>query len=206
MLLKKISIVMMVLFVVALPAMNRPPIKSTRTAIVSDPYSIFRAAERGNITVIRKMIADRVDLNQVDKVFGNTPLIIAAMNGKTDVMEALIEAGAKLDIKNTADENAMFAAVRTGQVESVRTLLKAGMSPNQREDLGLGGGQTLLMIATQNNNPEIVKLLVEEGADTRAQLPGMEHLQRRTAGQMVERSPNQDEIKAYTQYKKEKLP
>lgn len=191
------------LFAVALPAMDRPRIKSTRPAVVSDPYSIFKAAERGNLKMIQNMIANRIDINQRDNL-GNTPLIIAAVNGRTDVMNALIRAGAQKDIKNDADESAIFAAINAGQVDSVRTLLKAGVNPNQRELYGLGGGRTLLMIATQNKNAEIVKLLVEAGADLDARAPHVVPGQDRTARQMAETAS--EEVKAYTQLKKEKLP
>ncbi len=191
------------MFVVALPAMDRPRIKSTRPSVVSDPYSIFKAAERGNLKVIQNMIANRVNLDQQD-ANGNTPLIIAAINGRTEVMDALIRAGAQKDIRNKADDSAIFAAINAGQVGSVKTLLKAGVNPNQRELYGLGGGRTLLMIATQNKNAEIVRLLVEAGADLDARAPHVVPGQDRTARQMADTAS--EEVKAYTGYKKEKLP
>lgn len=195
---------LLVFFTAVLPAMNTRRIKSTRPVVVSDPYSIFKAAERGNVKVIRRMIANGVSVDQVD-ANGNTPLIIAAIHGKTDIMDELIRAGANTDIKNNADDNAIFAAVRAGQAGSVHILLKAGVSPDQREIYGLGGGKTLLMIATENNNTEIVRLLVEAGANKDARAPLLVPGQDRTAAQMAPTMAS-EELKAYLDGKKEKLP
>jgi ankyrin repeat protein len=204
---KKISIVLMVLCAGLTIAMDRPKRPIIRQGPISDVTadSIFKAAQEGRLKTIKRMIAEGKNINQTD-ASGNTPLIIAALNGKTDVMNALISAGAKLDIKNYADQNAMFAAVGKGQVESVRTLLKAGVSPNQREEFGLGGGLTLLMIATQNNNSEIVKLLAQAGADLEAKAAAKIPAQQRTAGKMAESIIGGEEVKAYTTLKKEKIP
>jgi ankyrin repeat protein len=51
------------------------------------------AAANGNIDIIRLMVEEGADVNQVD-VRGNTPLSSAKKAGKTEAVELLIELGA----------------------------------------------------------------------------------------------------------------
>lgn len=203
---KYVSFLLLIIITTAV-GMDRPPKPSTwqriKGVMIGDK-SIFAAAAKGDLKTIQKMIDKKENLNQVDDS-GNTVLMIAAGHGHTQIVEALIKAGANLNAKNNADQNAIFEAVERGNTDIVAALLKAGVSANQREIAGLGGGRTLLMIATQKNNPTMVRLLVEAGADTQERRLGLMRAQRTTAGEMA--SENADkEVKAYTQLKKEKIP
>jgi ankyrin repeat protein len=49
----------------------------------------FKAAFRGDLATIKKLIESGVDVNMKDKT-GKTPLILAAQNGHQDIIELLL--------------------------------------------------------------------------------------------------------------------
>ncbi|MBL8992542.1 MAG: ankyrin repeat domain-containing protein, partial [Spirochaetia bacterium] len=55
------------------------------------------AAEWGQLEMVRVLIQNGVDVNAVDKA-GYTPLMLASQQGKTEIAETLLDAGAKLDL------------------------------------------------------------------------------------------------------------
>ena len=58
-----------------------------------------------------------------------------------------------------------MTAARTGEPETVRTLLAHGADPNLRE---MTRGQTALMWAAANNHAAAIQVLAERGADINA--------------------------------------
>ena len=68
---------------------------------------------------------------------GETPLHVAAENGHTAVVEALLKNGA--DIQSTTDgsETALPTAAKTGHYEAVETLLKHGAKVTVKDRDGL---------------------------------------------------------------------
>ena len=73
-----------------------------------------------------------------------------------------------------------MVVARTGNVESARLLLAAGADINVKEEWG---GQSALMWAAAQSQPEMVKFLVANGAD-----PDARGLERRLAAQDPRRS------------------
>jgi len=56
----------------------------------------------------------------------NTALIIAAINGKTDIVKLLIENGADIDAKNKYGDTTLTIAVKYGHTDIVELLKQAG--------------------------------------------------------------------------------
>ena len=61
--------------------------------------SIHRAAEKGNIEVVKKHLANGADINARDSD-GLTPLIQAAFKGHNELVELLIAEGADVNAKD----------------------------------------------------------------------------------------------------------
>ena len=57
-------------------------------------------------------------------------MIVAARNGRAEIIKALIEAGASLEIKDEYDETALRTAVRYGRTEIANSLIDAGARPD----------------------------------------------------------------------------
>ena len=67
---------------------------------------------------------------------GSTPLISAATFGKTEIVKALINANADLDIKNNEGSTALHAAAFFCRIEIVQMLIDAGADKNLRNNHG----------------------------------------------------------------------
>jgi ankyrin repeat protein len=93
-----------------------------------------------------------------------TPIIVAAQHGCTDIVRLLLEAGIKdINHKNDQGESALLTAAQEGHKEIVQILLDAGADINQPNS----DGETALTIVTRNrHNKEYIYFLIENGAET----------------------------------------
>jgi ankyrin repeat protein len=94
-------------------------------------------------------------------------LVWAAKSGRTEVLELLVELGARVDADPYRGTPLTWAAVN-GRVESVRKLVELGADVNQRGTFGgpdHGEGVTALHLAAQAGRGEAVEALLELGAD-----------------------------------------
>jgi len=95
---------------------------------------------------------------------GSTALHWATYQVDRELVQALLERGARADITNKFGSSPLAEAVKLGDVELVRMLLEAGAdadSPNQ-------DNQTALMLAVSAGSLEIVRMLIDAGADINA--------------------------------------
>lgn len=94
-----------------------------------------------------------------------TPLMLAAGNihrDNDDIVEMLLEKGARIDEKNWEGWTALMLAVRNGNKNCVKILLDNRASI----DLQKKDGYTALMVAIVNKNYYLIKLLLDSNADT----------------------------------------
>lgn len=102
---------------------------------------------------------EAVDVVAVDGVdgYGRTPLSWAAERGSADVLNALVDAGAAVDVAcgDYAQPPLCFAAMG-GHTTAVETLLSAGADPNQSSD----NGQTAISWAAEHGHQDTVRYLM----------------------------------------------
>lgn len=92
-----------------------------------------------------------------------TPLDIAAASHQADVMQSLLEAGAKTDAESPYGTPLTFAAI-TGNYEGAKLLLERGADVNvARVD-----GKSVLMMASTAGNPVLVAELLKHKANVNA--------------------------------------
>ena len=102
---------------------------------------------------------------EITNRYGVGPASLAAENGNAPILERLLAAGVYADHALPGGETLLMTGARTGEPETVRTLLAHGADPNLRE---MTGGQTALMWAAAYNNAAAIRVLAEHGADVTA--------------------------------------
>jgi len=92
------------------------------------------AIDAADVERLQAMLDEGADIDALDR-YGQTGLMLAAMYGRTGVVEFLLERGAALDRTAKFCLSALMLAVINGHVEIVRMLVQAGADTELR-----GGG------------------------------------------------------------------
>ena len=87
---------------------------------------IHTATLLGDLDAMKQHIAAGSDLDEGEPTLGSTPLISAAVFGKTEIAKALIEAGADVNFKNNDGSTALHSAAFLCRMEIVEMLLENG--------------------------------------------------------------------------------
>jgi ankyrin repeat protein len=126
------------------------------------------AAELGNPTVLRLLLEAGADPNGTNSV-GDNALILAIINGNTQSVDVLLQFGANPNQPNSFGISAVSGVVMQGDTKMLETLLAAGGDPNTMMAGGRGKqsgmGVPLLCVAALAGQAEVMRLLVEHGAD-----------------------------------------
>jgi hypothetical protein len=132
----------------------------TRTIPGKD--GILDAAAKGDTRAVLALVKSGANPNTTN-ARGQTPVWIAAMNGHTRTVRALVkECRADATTPTKGGETPLFAAAFSGHTETVRALVECGADPDTADELGLAP----VVIAAHNEKSETVRALVHEcGAD-----------------------------------------
>ncbi|MFC1478071.1 ankyrin repeat domain-containing protein [Candidatus Margulisiibacteriota bacterium] len=123
--------------------------KNVLTILLNNGWSAKKEA-------VKALIEAGADLNAQNKE-GNTALMIAIRNGKTEILNLLTDAGADVNVPNNKGETALMLAAS----KDAKLLIEAGADLNAISK----GGYTALMYAAYSGKTEVVKLLIGAGAD-----------------------------------------
>jgi ankyrin repeat protein len=126
--------------------------------------ALLWASYNGDVDLVKRLVTAGADVNATND-FGAFALSEAAMTGSAPIIEALLKGGAKVDATNKEGETALLEAARSGHVDAAKELLKAGADINVTEQWG---GQSPLMWAAAQSQPEMVKFLIAGGANVNA--------------------------------------
>lgn len=111
------------------------------TKKVSPPtMDIHTATLMGDIEVIQQHIEAGSDLDVREPAMGSSPLISAAVFGKTDIAGELIKAGADVNLQNNEGSTALHSAAFLCRLEIAEMLLENGAN----KDLNNNHGSTAL--------------------------------------------------------------
>ena len=135
----------LVLVAVLLPACSHKDAhKKNETSIDKPAMNIHAAVLAGNLEVIRQHIEAGSNINEIEPMSGSTPLISAATFGKTDIAEALIEAGADLTISNNDGTTPLHSAAFFCRVEIVQLLIDVNADKTLRNNFGATPRETVM--------------------------------------------------------------
>ncbi|WP_106744690.1 ankyrin repeat domain-containing protein [Yoonia maritima] len=156
--------------------------------------ALLSAYQHGSHEIVRSLIASGVNVN-IGTSDGQPLLILVIAHGDQDILELLLDAGADPNIRDTEGNPALLSAILSAQYESAMRLIERGASVNVkgpkwapihaaaehgRVDLCKAlldarasidqlafMKRTALMQASKRKYADVVKLLLERGADTR---------------------------------------
>lgn len=109
--------------------------KATSTVEVPD-IDIHTAVLTENTEALRQHIAAGTNINEKDPFGGSSPLISAALFGKTEQAKILIDAGADINFQNNDGSTALHVASFFCRPDIVRILLDKGADKTIRNKYG----------------------------------------------------------------------
>jgi len=122
---------------------------------------IFGAARANDTVQIANYIKQGIDINQANPK-GFTPFILAVYNNNIDAVKFLLKNGAKTDAQDLSGNTALMGATFKGYVEMTNLLVNEGKANvNQLNS----NGATALIFAATFGQVEIIKILLDAGAD-----------------------------------------
>ena len=106
---------------------NNESVETTVSLSVEEPtIDLITAVIDDDLETVNQHIAYGSDLNVQDETFSNTPLNFAGIYGLTDIANALIDAGADLNLINDDNFTPLCNAAAWGHTSVVTILLDAG--------------------------------------------------------------------------------
>ena len=122
------------------------------------------AVYQNDSELVARLIKAGANVNAMNE-YGSTPLAEAADTGNLPIIELLLKGGADPESPNADGQTALMVIARTTNLAAAEALLKKKANVNAVEKWH---GQTALMWATAEKQPEMVKLLIKHGADVNA--------------------------------------
>ena len=141
-------------------------VNDVNQVIDSDGDTLLWIGSVSGYTDFVKLLLDYgADVNKPNK-YNVTPLMVAALEGHTEIVKSLLDKGAKAVWSDDGERTPVLMACQiNGNAQTVKLLLDAGAKEQiNKSELDMKGDFPL-RAASSVNKTEIVKLLIEAGAD-----------------------------------------
>ena len=122
------------------------------------------AAHWDNLETAERLIRAGANVDAAND-YGVTSLSLACTNGSAAMVQKLLNAGANANATAMSGEPALLTCAHTGSVTAVQALLAHGAEVNAKDSRR---GQTALMRAVAQKHADVVRSLIDRGADVRA--------------------------------------
>jgi ankyrin repeat protein len=122
---------------------------------------IVLGIQMSQVESVRMLIQCGADVNVTPTYKCAPPLLFAAQNNHTALVQALLDAGADPNKPTDSQQTALYRAASLNNETTVRALLDKGADVNSVDK----DGSTALHIAANNNCFKVVALLLEHGAN-----------------------------------------
>lgn len=160
--------------------------------LASGQSNLLDAVRKGDHATVKQLIKQKkADIDLADSM-GHTPLMIASGEGYITIVKMLLKQKPAIDLRNYFGESALMMAVQGGHTDVVILLLKHGANVNLTDRKGwtalmlcrsnivgalllkhgadvnhqtASGAITALMVAAEEGNVLLLKLLLQSCAD-----------------------------------------
>jgi ankyrin repeat protein/L-ascorbate metabolism protein UlaG (beta-lactamase superfamily) len=134
---------------------------------------IHEAVRKGDLGAVDSVLATDLESLELPTHSGNTPLLLAAWHGHSDIIKFLLSKGADLSARNEREGTALHYAALYGHQEVLDLLVAGGAAIEARDD----GGFTPMTWACYAGHTDLVERLISLGADLENRsISGMTHL------------------------------
>ena len=116
---------------------------------------LWRVVLHNGSKLVAPLVAAGADVNKIGVAFHSPPLKMAAQEGHTETVLALIVAGAGVNWSNEAGYTALHIAAQNGHTETVLALIAAGADAS----LQTVDGETAADLAAEHGHDELAQLL-----------------------------------------------
>ena len=129
---------------------------------------LMDALRAGDQRTFQKLLREAPNAVKAKGPGGSTPLMYAVLYGEVDAVKRLLESGADPNARNEANATALMWAAT--DLQKTRLLLEHGADVNARSD---EGRTPLIMAARRSGSADVVKLLLDHGANPSAKTSGL---------------------------------
>ena len=151
-------------------ALDQPGSRIIDTRDVSSGEGALHiVVRRGDATYLRFLLQRGADPNLRDGK-GNTPLLLAANIGGSDMIDILTAAHANPNLGNTSGETPLIRAVQRRDLNMARTLIAAGADPDQADVIA--GMSARDYAHADARSPALAKLIDQTPKKTRRNVAG----------------------------------
>ena len=128
--------------------------------------ALKRAVNRGHTEMVNILLERGADPNYKTTNESEYPLIEACIRNNTKIVKMLVDNGADMTVRDSEEDLTPLHLVSSnGNIELVQFFLDKGADVNSNTD----DGPTALMTACINEHTNIVKMLINNGADINRQ-------------------------------------
>jgi hypothetical protein len=132
---------------------------------------LMMASARRNMPLVRLLLEHGADVNALNRSpipgkAGRNALMVALYEADVDIAKVLMDAGSRTDIADGHGWKIVHHAARRGCIACMQMLKERGFGLN--EAAPGSRGETPMMVAAQFNHPELIRWLIDHGADPRA--------------------------------------
>ena len=142
-----------------------PPVAPQHSQGLNDTDAWKKAVCSNDIRAVEALLKAKVSFKP-ENWYDPSLLVIAAENGYSDIVQALLDAGD--DPNKGYDRLPLHVAAENGHLETVQRLLNSGAQLHAKEE----GGQTALMRAAAGGHVLVVQVLIDKGANINAVCKG----------------------------------
>jgi ankyrin repeat protein len=118
---------------------------AVQSSIKAPEVDIHTAVVSGNVEAVKQHIAAKSNINEKDPFGGSSPLISAAVFGKTDIAKLLIDANADINFQNNDGSTALITAAFFCRPEIVKLLLDKGADKTIKNKFGATAYDTVMI-------------------------------------------------------------